>query len=111
MDFVSGIICRHAIMSMGNQGFTDILEMPEFEDEMIQYVLSRVHGEFMWLDRPYKITKEAICAIISLPQVGQTPDRRKIPNNEVNKLIGATSTTGRCGLALSEIKLFNLQAW
>lgn len=74
-----------------DQGFTNILEMPEFEDEMIRYVLSQVHGEFMWLDRTYKITKEAIHAIIGLPQVRQIPSRWKIPNNEVNKLIGATS--------------------
>lgn len=53
-----------------DQGFTDILEMPEFEDEMIRYVLSRVHGEFIWIDWPYQITKEVIHSIINLPQVG-----------------------------------------
>lgn len=31
-------------------GFTDILDIPEFEDEIIIYVLSRVHGEFIWLN-------------------------------------------------------------
>lgn len=35
-----------------DQGFIDILEMLEFEDEMIQYVPSRVHGEFIWIDQP-----------------------------------------------------------
>lgn len=37
---------------MKDQGFTDILEMSKFEDDMILYVLSQVHGEFIWLDRP-----------------------------------------------------------
>lgn len=40
-----------------DQVFTNILEMPEFEDEMIRYMLSGVHGEFMWLDQSYNITK------------------------------------------------------
>lgn len=48
-------------------GFTDILDILEFEDEIVQYVLSRVHGEFIWLDRLYKILKEAISAITDLP--------------------------------------------
>lgn len=73
-----------------DQGFTDILEMPEFDDEIIQYVLSRVHGEFIWLDRPHKITKNVIRAITDLPQVGQRLDKKKISNNEVTKLTGAT---------------------
>lgn len=73
-----------------DQSFTDILEMSEFKDEMIWYVLSRVHGEFIWLDRPYKITKEDIHAITSFPQTDQTPRRKKIPKNEVEKLTGAT---------------------
>lgn len=48
-------------------GFIDILDILEFEDEIVRYVLSRVHGEFIWLDRPYKILKEAIRAITDLP--------------------------------------------
>lgn len=28
-------------------GFTDILDIPEFEDEIVRYVLSRVHGELI----------------------------------------------------------------
>lgn len=73
-----------------DQGFTDILEMVKFKDEMIWYLLSQVHGKFLWLDRPYKITKETICAITGFPQVKQTLGKRKISRNEVNKLIGTT---------------------
>lgn len=70
-------------------GFTDILDIPEFEDEIVRYVLRRVHGEFIWLDIPYKISKEAIKVIIGLPQVGQHPE--KVSNDQVNKITGATS--------------------
>lgn len=31
-------------------GFIDILDILEFEDEIVRYVLTRVHGEFIWLD-------------------------------------------------------------
>lgn len=53
-------------------------------------MLSRVHGEFIWLDRPHKITKEPIRAITSLPQVGQKPEK-KTSNDQINKLTSATS--------------------
>lgn len=64
--------------------------MPGFDDEIFRYVLSRVHGEFMWLVQPHKITKDAIWEITSLPQVGQRPDKKEIYNNEVTKLTSAT---------------------
>lgn len=73
-----------------DQGFTDILEIPKFEDEMIQCVLSHIHREFMLLDQPYKITKEAIRAITGLPQTSQTPGKKKISNIEVEKLTSIT---------------------
>lgn len=31
-----------------DQGFTDILDILEFEDEIVRYVLRRVHKEFRW---------------------------------------------------------------
>lgn len=70
-------------------GFTRILDIREFEDEIIRCVLSWVHGEFIWLDRPYKISKEGIKAITSLPQIGQHLEK-KISNDQVNKLTGTT---------------------
>lgn len=30
-------------------GFTNILDILEFEDEIVRHVLRRVHGEFIWL--------------------------------------------------------------
>lgn len=51
-------------------GFINILDIPKFEDEIVRYVLRRVHGEFIWLDRLYNISKEVIRAITGLPQIG-----------------------------------------
>lgn len=72
------------------KGFTNILDILEFEDEITRYVLRRVHGEFLWLKKPYKITKEAIQAIIGFPSVGQHLDK-KVSNDFMRKIIGATS--------------------
>lgn len=70
-------------------GFTNILDIPEFEDEIVRYVLSRVHGEFIWLDVLYKILKETIREITVLPQIGQCTEK-KVSNDQVNKIIKAT---------------------
>lgn len=70
-------------------GLTRILYIPEFKDEMIRYVLSRVHNEFIWLYWPHMITKEAIHVVTGLPKVGQKTGK-KISNTEVEKLTGAT---------------------
>lgn len=71
-------------------GFTDILDILEFEDEITRYVLSRVHGEFIWLDRSYKITKEDIQAITGFSSVGQHLDK-KVSNNFTRKITDTTS--------------------
>lgn len=81
---------NHQYQHIEYLGFTDILDIPEFEDEIVIYVLRRVHGEFMLLDRPYKITKEAIWAIRGLSLIGQHLDK-KVSNDFVRKIIGATS--------------------
>lgn len=70
-------------------GLTGILYIPKFKDEMIRYILSKVHHEFIWLDLPHMITKEVIQAVTILLKVGQEPGK-KISNTEVEKLIGAT---------------------
>lgn len=57
-------------------GLTGILYIPEYKDEVIRYVLSRVHNEFIWLDRPYMIMKEAIQVITDLPSVKQEPGKK-----------------------------------
>lgn len=73
-------------------GLTGILYILEFKDELIKYVLTRVHNEFIWLDMPYMITKEAIRDVTNLPRVGQEPGK-KISNTEVEKLTTVTHDT------------------
>lgn len=65
--------------------------MLELSDEVVRYVLSRVHGEFMWLDSVFKITKEAIKVVTGFPSTGSRPDKKKkIPNKEVMRSTRAT---------------------
>lgn len=37
-------------------GFVEILNIPQFPEEVVRIVLSRTHGEFLWLDSVCKIT-------------------------------------------------------
>lgn len=65
--------------------------MPEFSVEVVYYVLSKIHGEFMWLDLVFKITKEAIRFVTGLPSTSSRPDKKKkIPKKEVMSLTRAT---------------------
>lgn len=58
---------------------------------MGRYILSCIHGEFIWLDRPYKITEEVIKNITYLHKVGGFPDPRpKLSNIELCKLTDTT---------------------
>lgn len=76
---------KHKIVE--DLGFSDILNIPEFPDKIIRIVLRRVHGEFMWLDSVFKISKEAIKAVTSLPSTSTRPDKKKkIPNKGVMDL-------------------------
>lgn len=73
-------------------GFTKILYIPEFPKDVIRIVLSRVHGEFFWLDEIHKITKEDVKAVTGLPTTGKRPDKnKKVSNDLVMNLTGATS--------------------
>lgn len=58
---------------------------------MIRIVLSRVHGEFFWLDAIHKITKEEVKAVTGLPATGRRPNKnKKVSNDLVIDLTGAT---------------------
>lgn len=70
--YMSGLIAysrkiKHEYQHIEILWFIKILDIPKFKDEIVRYVLSRVHGELIYLDRPYKISKEAIRAITGLP--------------------------------------------
>lgn len=54
----------------------------------MRYILSHVHDEFTWLDRPYKITKQVIHAV-TCHQTSGKPNLRKVMNPTVTKLTGA----------------------
>lgn len=94
--FMNVITDKHGVIKLEHKviedlGFIDILHMPKFSNETVRYVLSKVNGEFMWLDSVFKITKEAIRAITGLPSTDTRPDKKKkIPNKEVMSLTDAT---------------------
>lgn len=52
----------------------------------MRYILSHVHDEFIWLDKPYKITKQAIHAVTFLNQTSGKPNLRKVMNPTITKL-------------------------
>lgn len=73
-------------------GFVEILNIPEFLEEVVRIVLSRAHGEFIWLDSVTKLTQQAIRVVTGLPSTGSRPNKtKKVPNNTVKTLSGATS--------------------
>lgn len=70
-----------------NKGFHHAMNfLDEFEGDHIRYVLSKIHNQFMWLDRAHKITKEDTHAVTGLWATGEVPVLRTIPKNEVARL-------------------------
>jgi len=50
--------------ALWDRHFGHYIHFPCFaEDEWVQYVLSRIHDKFMWLMRPFNITKDVIRAV------------------------------------------------
>jgi len=50
------------------------------EDEWVQYILSQIHDEFMWLLKPFKITKDAIRNVTGLNSIGGLPMLKSMKN-------------------------------
>lgn len=72
------------------KNFTQFVHFLTFdEDKWVRYILSHVHDEFIWLDRPYKITKKAIHAVTCLNQINDKPNLRKVTNPTITKLTSA----------------------
>lgn len=65
--------------------FTQFMDFPKFdEDEWVRYILSHIHGEFILLDRPYKIIEKVIKNITCLHKVrGLLGPRSKLSNTEL----------------------------
>lgn len=72
------------------KNFMQFVHLPTLnEDEWIRYILIRVHDEFIWLGKPYKITKQTIHVVTCLNQTSGKPNLRKVTNPIVTKLTGA----------------------
>lgn len=70
-----------------DKGFHRALNfIDDFKEEHVRYVMSRIHDQFMWLDRPHKITKEAIHTVSGLWSTGEFPILRSISKDEVIQL-------------------------
>lgn len=66
--------------------FAQFAKFPIFEeDEWVHYILSKVHDEFMLIDTPFKITKEAICVVTSLNSFGRLLVLKSMKNDDVTK--------------------------
>lgn len=50
--------------------------LEDFEEENIRIILSRVHGENMYLERTHTITKESIQALTGSFSTGEVPELR-----------------------------------
>lgn len=56
------------------------------EPEWVRYILSRVHDEFIWLDKPYKITKNAIQVVTCLKASGEVLGLSNVKNTIVTEV-------------------------
>lgn len=70
-----------------DKGFHHVVNfIDKFEEDHFRYVLSRIHDQFMWLDRQHKITKESIHVVTRLWATGEVRMLRTIPKDEVTRL-------------------------
>lgn len=69
---------------VADKGFHHALNfLNDFEEEHVRYVLRKIHDQFIWLDRPHKITKEVIHVVIGLSATGEVHVLRSILKDEV----------------------------
>lgn len=65
--------------------------LEEFKEEHIRIIISRFHGDKMYLERTHDITPEAIHAMTSFCNVGEVPVLCKITKTKVTELTGSVS--------------------
>lgn len=64
--------------------FIQLVHFPIFDEpEWVGYVLRKIHDEFLWLDKPYKITKKAIQEVTYLSATGIVPKLWHVKNTIV----------------------------
>lgn len=62
------------------------MDIPKnFKKELVKFMLSQVHNEYMWLDKPYKITKEVIERVTRFNDIGEKMTTRMHIIEEVAK--------------------------
>lgn len=67
-------------------GFIEIVNIPKFPKEVVRLVLSRVHGEFMWLDSIFSLRKPSRQLLVyPQPVVGPTKLRYLTRSYGVNR--------------------------
>lgn len=65
--------------------------LEDFIDDHIRIILSRVHGDKMYLERTHDITPQDVHAIIGFCNIGEVLALRKIIKTEMTKLTGSVS--------------------
>lgn len=69
--------------NLGHKGLDVWIDFPMFYDEkIIKIVLSRIHGDCLWLDGPYQISKEALRDMTSLCSFETMPTLKSTRNDE-----------------------------
>lgn len=72
--------------SIEEKGFAQFVNFLIFDEPTwARYILSRIHDEFMWLDKPFKITQNAIKAITCLSSIVEVPTLRNVKNQMVTE--------------------------
>lgn len=88
--------------------FTEIFSIPDFPKDIIRIVLSKVHGEFFWLDSMHKITKEVVKVVTGLASIGNRPDKtKKVSNDTVINL--SSATFDKRSLRVNDVKDINIK--
>lgn len=65
--------------------------LEDFIDDHIRIILSRVHGDKMYLERTHDITPEAIHVVTNFYNTGEVSALRKVSKTEMSKLTGSVS--------------------
>lgn len=65
--------------------------LEDFIEDHIRIILSRVHGDKMYLERMHDIMPEAIHAVIGFCNTGEVAALRTVSKTKMTKLTGSTS--------------------
>lgn len=65
--------------------------LEEFIEDHIRIILSRFHGDKIYLERTHDITMEAIHVVTNFCNVGEVPVLHKITKTKVTELTGSMS--------------------